>query len=57
MARWGSLVLLRLMNRRGQTALEYFLLVLGVCVLVGDAVFSFGNAVNDSLKTATNLLN
>lgn len=43
----------RLGDRRGQATLEYFLLVLGVAVLVGDAVFSFGGQVGKSLCAAT----
>ena len=43
----------RLGDHRGQATLEYFLLVLGVAVLVGDAVFSFGGQVGKSLCAAT----
>ena len=46
----------RLGGQRGQTTLEYFLLVLGVAVLVGDAVFSFGGQVGKSLCNATVVL-
>ena len=41
---------------RGQTVVEYFLIVTAILVLAGDAVFTFGGAVHKSFCTATGLL-
>ncbi len=41
---------------RGQTAVEYFLIVTAIAVLAGDAIFTFGGAVGKSFCTATGLL-
>ena len=56
LTRASDILRARLGDQRGQTTLEYFLLVLGVAVLVGDAVFSFGGQVGKSLCNATVVL-
>lgn len=44
----------RLANRRGQTALEYFLLAGAVAILVGVAAFTFGGKVGQTVVTGQN---
>ena len=41
----------RLVDRRGQTALEYFLLAGAVSILVGVAAFTFGGKVGKAVVT------
>ena len=45
---------LRAMDRRGQTALEYFLLAGAVAILVGVAAFTFGGKVGKTVVTGQN---
>jgi uncharacterized protein (UPF0333 family) len=44
----------RLADRRGQTALEYFLLAGAVAILVGVAAFTFGGKVGAAVVTGQN---
>ena len=44
----------RLADRRGQTALEYFLLAGAVAILVGVAAFTFGGKVGKAVVTGQN---
>ena len=45
---------LRAKDRRGQTALEYFLLAGAVAILVGVAAFTFGGKVGQTVVTGQN---